>query len=65
VKNVFVDKDKDKIAPSVQIGFQKYIEVVLKFLIFDLEFLIWTNRGRSCMNVLDVSTYLYKGGQIR
>jgi hypothetical protein len=32
----------------------KIEKVVYKFLIFDLEFLIWTNRERSCLNVPEV-----------
>jgi hypothetical protein len=42
----FFDKDKDNIATSVKIGCLEIENVVYKFLIFDLVFLIWTNRDR-------------------
>ena len=40
-ENIFVDKEKDKIASSVKIGFQKIENIVYKFLILTLSFQYW------------------------
>ena len=60
MENIFVDKDKDNIASSLQIGCQKIERDVYKFLIFGLEF-HWTIRYILSLEVLDIITYLYKG----
>jgi hypothetical protein len=49
LENIFVDKDKDKIASSVKIGFQKIEKFVCKFLIFYLEFSRLANREMLCL----------------
>jgi hypothetical protein len=51
--------DKDNIATSVKIGCREIENVVYKFLIFDLVFLIWTNRDRLCLtNVRNPTIFL-------
>ena len=55
----FFDKDKDNIATSVKIGCRKIENVVYKFLIFDLVFLIWTNRDRLCLTNVRNPTIFY------